>query len=580
MARSTTDPRNTADASEFWEAARKGRPAARRRRPHLLRWIVLGLVAASLLFVADLAWAGWTAYDGLRTAKVDLQTGGDGLVAGELARAEEAFQRAADAGDSAAAAFRHPALGLLGIMPWFGDDVGAGRNLSEAAAAAGHGGVLLVDAARTAGWDGQQMPGFGPDGRIDPAVIERAAPAIAQASQLLTLAATRLESIESGDLLPPVADAVTQARDELIPRARLAQRAALATELLPGFLGADGPRTYLLVMLQPSDPRGAGGYPGMYALVKVDGHRIRLQDLQPTGSIPLVDPVDAPAEVRRRYDDRGSRIAFWDTTYSPDFPTDARLMLGIWEAAGHPPVDGVIAGDASLLSGVLEATGPVSTSAWPEPISSGNVAQVLGRDTYLTKSQPKANRMQTVVGTALWRSVFSSSWAPQPMFSAIGQATGTRHLQIYSTSTEEEQLLSDLHVDGAVTFSDQQPPLVVFQGLSANRAGYYARLHTTTATRTTADGTEVTVTVRMHNDAPDGPPSQLLGLPGDGPIGQFGVEMDVYLPPGAQVLKSSVDGGPGLQLVEHEFGRPVAIQYLLADAGETSVAVIRYLIPS
>ena len=111
------------------------------------------------------------------------------------------------------------------------------------------------------------------------------------------------------------------------------------------------------------------------------------------------------------------------------------------------------------------------------------------------------------------------------------QATGTRHLQIYSTSTDEEQLLSDLHMDGAVTFSDQQPPLVVFQGLSANRAGYFAHFHTTTTTRTTADGTEVTVTVRMRNDAPDGPPSQLLGLPGDGPIGQFGVEMDVYLPP-------------------------------------------------
>ena len=78
----------------------------------------------------------------------------------------------------------------------------------------------------------------------------------------------------------------------------------------------------------------------------------------------------------------------------------------------------------------------------------------------------------------------------------------------------------------------------------------------------------MTVTVRMRNDAPDGPPSQLLGLPGDGPIGQFGVEMDLYLPPGAQVLESSVDGEPGLQLVEREFGRPVAIQYLLADAGQ------------
>ncbi len=580
MARSTTDPRSAADASEFWEAARNARPTARRRRPHLLRWILLGLLSLLLLFIADLAWSGWTAYEGLRTAKVELQTGGDRLVAGNLGQADAAFQRAADAGDAASAAFLHPAVQLLSVLPGIGDDVSAGRALSDAAAMAGHGGLSLVDAAQVAGWDGEHIPGFGAGGRIDPGVIQRAAPAVAEASQLLTGAANRLGSIDVRSLYLPVADAVTQARDALAPRAHLAQRAALAAGLLPGFLGADGPRTYLLVMLQPSDPRGAGGYPGMYALVDVDGRRIRLQDLQPTGSIPLVDPVAAPLEVRRRYDARGSRIAFWDTTYSPDFPTDARLMLGIWEAAGHPPVDGVIAGDANLLSGVLEATGPVSTPEWPEPITPGNVAQVLGRDTYLTTSQPKSNRIQTAVGTALWRSVFTRSWSPQPMLSAIGKATGTRHLQIYSTSAEEQRLLSDLDVDGAVTFSDEQPPLVVFQGLSASRAGYFATFHTTTSERATADGTEVTVTVRMRNEAPDGPPSQLLGLPGDAPIGQFGVEMDLYLPPGAKVLESSVDGELGLQLVEREFGRPVVIQYLLADAGETSAAVIRYLIPT
>jgi hypothetical protein len=55
--------------------------------------------------------------------------------------------------------------------------------------------------------------------------------------------------------------------------------------------------------------------------------------------------------------------------------------------------------------------------------------------------------------------------------------------------------------------------------------------------------------------------------------------MDLYMPVGAQVLESSVDGTPGLQIVDEEFGRPVAIQYLLADAGGTSVAIVRYLIP-
>jgi hypothetical protein len=378
-----------------------------------------------------------------------------------------------------------------------------------------------------------------------------------------------------------VGEAVTQAKAELEPRAAQASKAALAARLLPGFFGVDEPRTYLFVMLQPSDPRGAGGYPGMYGLVHIDGERIRLRELEATGTIPEVDPVAASPEVQRRYDDRGSRTAFWNTTYSPDFPTDARLMMGIWKAAGYPPVDGVIAGDATLLSGVLEATGPVSapTRVWPEPIGPENVAGVLGRDTYLTTSQPEADRLQTAVGTALWRSVLESSWAPGPLLAALGEATGTRHLQVYSTTPEEESLIEDLDFDGGVEFSEDQPPLVVFQGLSANRAGYFARFDTTTEERSTDAGTEVTVTVRMRNRAPDGPPSQLLGLAGDGAIGQFAVEMDMYLPVGARVLRSRVDGRLGLQLVDREFGRPVAIQYLLADAGESSTAVVTYLIP-
>ena len=127
MARSITDPIDPAAAqkADFWEAARNARPTARRRRPHLLRWILLGLVALLLLFIADLAWSGWIAYEGLRTAKVELQTGGDRLVAGDLGQADAAFQRAADAGDAAAAAFRHPAMQLLNVLPWIGDDVGA-----------------------------------------------------------------------------------------------------------------------------------------------------------------------------------------------------------------------------------------------------------------------------------------------------------------------------------------------------------------------------------------------------------------------------------------------------------------------
>ena len=107
----------------------------------MLRWIVLGLAAASLLFVADLAWSGWTAYEGLRTAKADLQAGGDGLVAGELSQAEGAFQRAADAGDAALRRSVIPRWVCWGSCRGSATTSGPG-GIVRSCRAAGHGGVV------------------------------------------------------------------------------------------------------------------------------------------------------------------------------------------------------------------------------------------------------------------------------------------------------------------------------------------------------------------------------------------------------------------------------------------------------
>lgn len=582
MARSTTD-RSTDDRTAFWDAARLTRPARRHRnrparRPARWTLLALGLLAVALLL--DVAWSGWTAYRGLTAARAAMTDGVGQLAAGDPLAAGAAFADAATGAAAATEALDHPGPRLLRGLPWIGDDVNAVRELGTTAELTGRAGEHLADAAILSGYGRDHLPGFAVGGRIDLAPIERAEPAIADASRLLAAAVAHLRELPTGGLLPPVADAVAQARRELIPRVAFARRAALAARLLPGFLGGEGPRSYLLVTLQPSDPRGAGGYPGMVGMVRVDGHRIRLGKLRTVGEVPSVPPVDAPAEVGRRYGPRGALRIFADTTYSPDFPTDARLMLGIWSAAGGEPVDGVIAGDASLLADVLRATGPVTIAAWDEPITADNAERILGRDTYLTRSQPAANRMQTEVGTALWTRILTTPWASEPMLAALGDAVGTRHLQVYSSISDEQAAIADLDLDGGVTFPDAPEPLVVFQGLTPNRAGYFATYRTGTEVRETPEGTEVTVTVRMRNGAPvDGPPSQLLGLRGDGPIGQFAVELDLYLPVGARVLKSSVDGTPGLQIVDHEFGRPVVVQYLLANPGETSVATIRYLVP-
>jgi hypothetical protein len=390
--------------------------------------------------------------------------------------------------------------------------------------------------------------------------------------------------VDTEGLVGPVAAAVDQARTEISSRAATAEKAATAAELLPGFLGADGPRTYLVVMQNLSDPRGAGGYPGTYGLLRVDGHQVDLVETRPTSTIPQVAPVPAPSDVKRLYGDFGATTDFIATTYSPDFPTDARLMMSIWESAGRPAVDGVISGDAVLMSNLLEAVGPVASPVqapgWPATITPENVVEVVNRDTFLTTSQAVSDRWQTVTGAALWEAVLTRPWPPEAFATALSRGVEERHLQVFAVDPAEQQALVDLGASGQVALSSGQPSLVVLQGFTDNRAGYFVTTRVASSAQPLADGgTEVTVDVTLSNSAPTGPPSILLGIPGvsSASEGLFQAQLQVYLPPGATVVSSTVDGEPGiLDLVEEEFGRPMAIQFLEVPAGDATTATFVY----
>lgn len=561
------------------ENARRSSRSGLRR---LLR--ILGLLL--ILLIADAIWSGASAARDLRGAREQLTSGSDLLVAGDLSGAQAAFARASEMARGAQGYLHHPAPRLVQALPWVGDDANAVGAIAEAAGEAAHAGLELTASARAVGWDGTHVPGFGVNGRIDAATIRLAAPGVRAAADLLASAAGRLGAVHTDGLTGPVASAVEQARTEIARRVSTVTKAADAASMLPGFLGADGPRSYLIVMQNLSDPRGAGGYPGSYGLIHVNGHRIRLEELRPTSTIPLVAPVAAPRDVVRLYGGYGATTHFIATTYSPDFPTDARLMLGIWQAAGRPHVDGIISGDAVLMSSLLEALGtvnsPVRAPGWPATITSDNVVEVMDRDTFLTTSQTVSDRWQTTTGAVLWGALLSRPWPPQALATALGSSIADRHLQVYATDPAQEQSLTDLGAAGEVRFSTGQPSLVVLQGFSDNRAGYYATTRVTSSQEELPDGTtEVTVTVTLHNSAPTGPPSALLGTAGSQSTeGSFQAQLQVYLPAGAKVVKSTVDGGPGiLDLVEEEFGRPMVVQFLETRSGTSTTAQFVYRLP-
>src|SRR6185436_673191 len=198
-----------------------------------------------------------------------------------------------------------------------------------------------------------------------------------------------------------------------------------------------------------------------------------LTDLAPTGDLGKVPPVDAPPDVVHRYARFGALRSFIASTYSPDWPTSARLWSRMWVASGRQPLDGVIGADSVFMADVLQAIGPVSTSAWPEPISVSNAREVIDADPLRTTDRGSSTATQAEIATALWEAIISRSADPTALARALLRASEARHLQIYTAAPAEEAALDALDASGRIRMPDD-PLMVSWSGLSPSRTGYFA----------------------------------------------------------------------------------------------------------
>lgn len=547
--------------------------ASNRRSPS--RWAgalgILGLLALALLL--DAAWVATTLLRDAEGIRRDLAAGSALLEQGRVEEAATRFTLAGRAAGSLRGALRHPAAVLAGVLPGLGGDLDAARALAEASGEVATAGTALVRAAARAGWDGTTVPGLAGPGRVDVEAIAGAAPALRAAAEAVHRAEALLRQAPSEGIAGTLRDALEQARAEIGRRAGTLEKAADAAELLPGFLGAQAPRRYLLIAQNLSDPRGSGGHVGSHAVLTVEDGRFELGPMTATVELGPGPAVAAPPDVERRYGRFGSLRWLMAATYPPDFRTAGRLLVDLWAARGEEPVDGVISVDAVWMRDLLEAIGPVETPAWPEPLTPDDVVDVLARATFETSDQDVSNALQAALAEALWHAALERTPQLQPFTEALGRAAAERHLQVYSVHPEEEALLEELGVAGAVPESDH-PLQVVWDGASDNRAGYFAEKEVAYHAVLSPDGwAEAEVTATLRNGAPSsGPPSILLGTPGPR-FGWFWAYVNVHLPPGARVLDL---GGGSLALEEREDGRPVAMGLLGAGPGGSETFRVRY----
>ncbi|VTR77853.1 DUF4012 domain-containing protein [Cellulomonas hominis] len=512
------------------------------------------LIAVAVLLGGVLLAGGWLTFRVVQAAGAarDLQAAADGArpeaealdvaaLRARLPALQDAAARVSDAADD-------PVWRVAQHLPFVGDDLAAVSAVATAADDLTHDAAPeLLDAldALTAPAGAADAGRTVPDGWVDVAPLAAAAPAAARAAEVVDDLAADLAPIDPDGLTAPLADPVRDLRDAL--DASAGSRATLAdlAAALPSMLGADGPRTYLLLSLNPAELRAQGGIVGAVAVLQARDGAVGLVGQRSTADLP-----ELPASALPLTDDElalfGDRLGRWvqDTVQTPDYPRAAELASAFWVASTGQPVDGVLATDPTVVADLLATTGR-TVQADGEELGGDDLLQALLRDAYLAYGDPRAGDLfYAQVATSVFAVLRDAAADPATARAAVTVATdavAARRVALWSARPDEQARLAASSVGGAFLSGDAPTATgsvgqAVGVFLDDGTAGKLDYDLTATVTITmTGCGTpraaaRVDVTLDYH------PPGDVAGLPaqvvGDGgsglPAGWLATNVSFY----------------------------------------------------
>ena len=542
------------------------------------RWVLVTAASACALLVIGVLWLAATGLLAYREATALSDT----VRATELALSEQRFSDAAEALPAARESARRatqltsgPPWWVAGHLPFVGASVTASQSLLSS-----YDSVLAATAPLDSGLvaiaDGRVRSA---DGSLNLSLLSDAAPVLIATAAAARAAEESLASIDPGALPGSLAATLTQSTARLPQLLSTLDSAAAAAERIPQLLGAQGKRTWLVLLQNPAEARATGGLIGGYALVTADRGRLELiasgsnDDLLANG--PITTSV-VSAGVRDLW---GDDLADWRSiNLSPHFPDTGILAHEGMKERGTP-VDGVVAVDPTIVAALLAGTGPITVSG--TELTSSTVADYITRQVYVdhpNDADKDATLLDILRQTVL--AVTSGSGSVQPIGTALLESLPDGHLKAWSPDAAEQEWLEGSVVGGAVS---REPGPHIALGLN-NGAGNKIDVFITSAAEYLAGACpsfarqNSKLTVAMTNAAPEGLPayvSDRFDFP-DAPVAGDRVLLDVYAPVGALLSDATLDGksvpiGSGT-----DRGRPVWRFEIDVDRLATRVLVLRF----
>lgn len=549
--------------------------------PHL-RWSGSALLVLSAMFIGWLGYGIFQAKSNLEQAQIGAAQTKDALLSGESEDATRWAENTQLHARRARSAAHSLPWNIVAAIPLLGSPLKTTQQISDVVVGLADN-ILLPGAKIGAGFTPEKL--F--DGtRLDLKLLREEQP---QLTELATSAAkldSQAEAISNPAYLPLIRDARTQLQDQTSKLAHLLGSTAIAAQLAPSMLGADGTRSYLLAFQTPAEARGTGGLLGGFgilrfvngvATVDVLGSNSELGPecvkYHPTipgvclDQIPgAIAKVDLGPEFSQVYGWANPFTDFRNSNLSPHFPYAAQIWKSMLEGQSGAKVDGVIALDPVVLSYMLSAIGPVKLSDG-EVINADNVVKLTMSTAYtrFSSDNPARKKYLQDIASAVVEKMTGPIQSPRQLIKALGKAVVERRIAVWSVSPVDQKLLEETPLAHVVP-NDQAPyAQVIVNNLAGNKMDFYLEREIEYA----ADGCDgdirnSTIAVRLTNTATDQSlPEHVAGLfglakdiPLKAPRGTMLSSVRVLATKGARLVSISLNGQRTSAITHLENGHP------------------------
>ena len=548
---------------------REERPPRRRRR-----WLLIG---AGVIVLGVILWLGREAViarNALNDASREAQMLQRQITDGDTKKASATLVDLQASTRDARTHTDGPLWAASTGIPFIGDSVDAVRVVSRSLDVIAQRGLApVVEVSSSLGSDV-----FKPrNGRFDVANLQKLAPSVTTASQVLTAQRARIERIEDDELIGPIRGQVSDLKEKISNAEFAASAGARAMRLAPPLLGTDGKRKYLLIFQNNAEARSTGGIPGAWAILSADNGKVSLGRQGSVGDIGTFSKpvVKLTKEEKAQYGDLMA-THFADVNFTPDFPRSAKIARIMIQRRIGTEVDGVMSVDPVALQYLLKATGPIKVADGTTLNAKNTV------DTLLSRVYEQFNRAKVQdaffadSARRVFTAVISGKGNPRKMVKEFVKASSEHRVLLWSSVKEEQASLAQTSLSGILPAAGSARPQLGFYYTDATQSKmqYYLDARTTAESEgCRADGTQ---TFRIETILKSTAPTDVSGLPlavtGRNKRvakGSMLLSTRFFGPAGGRFTEFTVDGKSkpvsGLQF----YGRAVNLDAILLKPGKS-----------